>query len=263
MWQAPDENTAEGWNQIGESCTQVGKNGDYWLRQVVEASLKPGGQGISAGIGGVENLNASVSGGMHTGVEAKAMLEGCDFNFDMPDTSSLTQNMPVGDVAKSMIPGGDVASAAAPTLDAGAPTFDGSSLSGTASVGDMNMDVSHSLVSGGEAGLSAPGGTGTPGMDSMLSSASAPAGDMGGLLPGADKMLPGGMGGAMDSLGGVMDSIGDAIGQAANIGMGFLSGLFQFLFNFFTETLTEVGNQISEGAAAAASEAAKKLKDVT
>lgn len=252
MFQTPDENTAEGWNQIGESLTQQGRDGSYWIQKVVEASLKPATGGVSAGI---SDLNSSVTSGGLSGGEAQSMLDGCDLNFDMgPDLSTGTQSMiPGGD---KMMPGADTMASASgapgPTVDVGAPAMDAG-----ASVGDVNMDVSHNLVSGTEGGISAPGAPGgdsmlsAPGADSMMSA--APGGDMSSMLPGADAMLPGG-----DMLNDLGSTIGDMAGQG--MPMGFFAQLFQFLFNLLTETAGELGHQAAQAAESVAVEASKKLQ---
>jgi hypothetical protein len=73
------------------------------------------------------------------------------------------------------------------------------------------------------------------------------------LLPKADALGPGGN---------IMDSIGRAMGDMVGAGMpmSLLSQLFQFLMSLFTEGLNQFGMQINQTAAAAASEAAKKLR---
>lgn len=60
----------------------------------------------------------------------------------------------------------------------------------------------------------------------------------------------------------VFESIGKSISDIAGAGMplGLLGQLFQFLLHLFTEGINDVGNQLAQSAAAAASEATKKLK---
>jgi hypothetical protein len=59
-----------------------------------------------------------------------------------------------------------------------------------------------------------------------------------------------------------LDSIGSTMGDIAGSGMpmGFLSQLFQFLMSLFTEGVNGLGSQMNQMAAAAASEATKKLR---
>ncbi len=218
MFTTPDENTAEGWNQIGDNVTQSGKDGSYWLQKAVEAGMKGAGMAPT-------DVSSSVTSGNFTGGEAQSMLS--DFNLDGfsvgGDTMTTTQSMlpDVGPGVGSV----DVGSVDVGSIDVGA------------SVGDLNMDVSQSLVSA-DGAIAAPAAPG------------APAGDM---LGGVDNMLPGGdagIGGGGDALGG------------GGLG-GMASGFFQFLLNFLTNMVTELtgelGHQASQAAESAAIESTKKL----